>query len=88
MTAGAWHSRLNNAWRGALLVGSIHLLVSAPFLVGVLTPSLHEGNLYAFTYVILNVPVIGLLGGFSDGVCRLVFGERHTLYQAITGSSK
>ena len=82
MTTRAWYPRLSTPWRGGLLAGIIHLLLSVPFLTGILIPSIHEGSLYAFGYVVLNLPVISLFGGVGDFLCRLVFGERSTLYQS------
>lgn len=62
-------------------VGVLYLVLSTPFLLNLAVPSMHEGSVYAFLYVFLNLPIIYLLGGFIETVANALF-KRPSLYQA------
>ena len=68
------------AWRAALVVGAVHLVLSLPFLAGVMSPSIHEDR-YATSYVILNLPALVLIAGPSERAAHVLFGERLTTYE-------
>jgi Na+/H+-translocating membrane pyrophosphatase len=49
-------------------VGLIFFLISMPFVLGLKNPSIHEGDLYSFLYVVLNLPVIYVFGSLCDSI--------------------
>jgi hypothetical protein len=55
------------------IVGLVYFVLSIPFVLGLAIPSLHEGNIYSIFYVILNGPMIYLIGGFADKVTSFLF---------------
>lgn len=63
------------SWRFKLpvVVGASYFLCSTPFLFNVLIPSIHEGNVYFFLFVLVNAPVIYLFGGRVDAVNHYLF---------------
>ena len=70
-------------WRYKLpiIIGVIYFLISLPFIFGLLTPSIHEGNLYSLIHIIINILPLFLLGKLADSVSHLFF-EYPTLYQS------
>jgi len=50
------------------IVGLMFFLISLPFILGFKNPSIHEGDLYSFLYVTLNLPVIYIFGSLSDSI--------------------
>jgi hypothetical protein len=64
-------------WRYKLpiIVGAIYILLSLPFIVGLLSPSMHEGNLYSAIYVVINILPILLLGKLMDRMEYFLFNE-------------
>ena len=40
--------------RGAVLAGALYAVAASPFLLGLLSPSIHEDNLYSTVFVVLN----------------------------------
>ena len=70
-------------WKYKLLVavGLIYPIFSLPFLTGLLTPSMHEGNLYSTLFVLIHSPVIILLGDFVDVITERLFSDV-TLYKS------
>jgi hypothetical protein len=64
-----------------VLVGGLYFLLSIPFLLDVLTPSIHEGNSYSTLFVLVNLPWILLMGSIGDMICRSLF-ETQTLYKS------
>jgi hypothetical protein len=58
-----------------IIVGIIYTLSSLPFIFGLLTPSIHEGNIYSVLYVFINMPVIFLFGSIIDEIVQIVFNE-------------
>jgi uncharacterized membrane protein len=50
------------------VVGLMFFLISLPFISGLKNPSIHEGDLYSFLYVILNLPVIYVFGSLCDSI--------------------
>ena len=64
-----------------ILAGGLYLLLSIPFLLDLLVPSIHEGNLYSTLYVLVNLPWIFLTGNIADRICRSLF-ETQTLYKS------
>jgi uncharacterized membrane protein len=50
------------------IVGLMFFLISLPFISGLKNPSIHEGGLYSFLYVILNLPVIYVFGSLCDSI--------------------
>jgi hypothetical protein len=51
-----------------ILIGVIYFVLWLPFITGILIPSVHEGNLYSTLFVIVILPLISLLSGFSEMV--------------------
>jgi uncharacterized membrane protein len=50
------------------IVGLVFFLISLPFISGLKNASIHEGDLYSFLYVILNLPVIYVFGSLCDSI--------------------
>jgi hypothetical protein len=63
------------------VVALLYLGLSSPFLLNLAIPSIHEGNIYSFFFVIFNMPVIYLLGGIIDTFMSAHM-TRPTLYSA------
>jgi len=47
-----------------ILIGSLFILLSLPFIFGFLQPSIHEGG-YSVLYVILNMPALMVISGIG-----------------------
>lgn len=56
------------------------IIISLPFLLGMLTPSIHEGNFYSIIYVIINIVPFKILGRIIDLISVFLF-KGPTLYQ-------
>ncbi|HUL22985.1 MAG TPA: hypothetical protein VLZ10_16125 [Thermodesulfobacteriota bacterium] len=50
-----------------IVVGSLFVLLSLPFIFGFLQPSMHEGG-YSVFYVILNMPALMLISGVAQKI--------------------
>ena len=70
-------------WRFKLpvVVGPLYFLASTPFLFSVLTPSIHEFNVYFSLFVLVNAPVFYLFGGMVDPLNAYLFANP-TLWKA------
>lgn len=55
-----------------MIVGGIYILLSMPFILGYLTPSIHEGGYEAF-YVFLNLPGLLVVSGLSETIWKSLF---------------
>lgn len=64
-----------------IIVGVAFFLLSLPFILGLLTPSIHEGNYYAAFYVIVNILPTIILGKLGDLLTIFIF-KSPTLYQS------
>ena len=40
--------------RGAVVAGALYAVAASPFFLGILSPSIHENNLYSTVFVVLN----------------------------------
>ncbi len=63
-----------------VLIGSLYLLFSTPFLLNLVIPSIHEGNLYSKIYIFMNFPVTYFFGTLVDQIGH-VFLHPPTLYK-------
>jgi hypothetical protein len=63
-----------------VLIGSLYLLFSTPFLLNLVIPSVHEGNLYSTIFAFMNAPVTYLFGTLADQIGH-VFLHPPTLYK-------
>lgn len=70
-------------WRYKLpiIIGTVYILLSLPFIFGLLTPSIHEGNFYSTIYILINLIPILLLGKLIDWLAMLLF-KYPTLYKS------
>lgn len=57
-----------------------YLIISIPFLLGILTPSIHEGNFFSIIYAVINMLPYMILSKFIDWISGAVF-KNPTLYQ-------
>ena len=64
-----------------LIVGAAFFLLSLPFILGLLAPSIHEGNYYAAFYVIVNILPTIIFGKLGDSLTALIF-RAPTLYES------
>jgi len=72
-------------WRVKLpiIVGLAFTLISLPFILGILEPSIHEGNLYSYFYVLANMPVIMLFGPIAQLFEKSIFNKLDTYYSNL-----
>ena len=61
-----------------LSVSVTFVTLSLPFLLGFLTPSIHEG-FYSALYVVVNLPGLFIVAGVSEWALRF-FGARRDLH--------
>lgn len=59
--------KTNYKYKLTIIITSLYLIASSPFILGFAIPSIHEG-IYSSLYVMVNMPVIYLLGGFADKI--------------------
>ena len=50
-----------------IVIGSLFVLLSLPFIFGLLQPSIHEGG-YSALYVILNMPPLMVVSGIAQKI--------------------
>ena len=55
------------------IVGFMFFLISLPFISGLKNPSIHEGDLYSFLYVTLNLPFIYVFGSLCDSIVNQIW---------------
>ena len=63
-------ARVRWSRRLPLVVGVVYLVAASPFLLGILIPSLHEGNTYSTLFVLTVMPVILASGGLADWLAQ------------------
>ena len=60
--------RLGLTFRIPIIAGIVYFLLSLPFVLNVLTPSIHEGNWYSTFFVILSMPLFISVGMLAESV--------------------
>jgi hypothetical protein len=63
-----------------VVIGSLFVLLSLPFIFGFLQPSMHEGGYSAF-YVIMNMPALMVVSGVAQKIETTLLRNYH-LYTA------
>ena len=61
-----------------IVIGSLFILLSFPFIFGLLEPSMHEGG-YSALYVILNMPALMVISGAVQKI-ETAFFKTHDLF--------
>lgn len=62
-----------------IMVAIAFILISLPFILDILKPSIHEGSLYSFIYVLINILAIYVFGGIAEIVDQSIV-DQHDLY--------
>lgn len=57
-----------------------YIVISMPFILGLLIPSIHEGNAYSIIYIIVNTVPLIILNRVIDWISLFLF-KSPTLYQ-------